>query len=1153
MSKQTDDLQAQWILLSNWLDPSVLAHARASSQASLGKDLCDHLFELQLINADQVQQIRYAVQVQESKVQDKFQAPRSRLSDRLRKQLAPDQTESFVGKYLSRGQYKILEEVSRGGMGAVFRATQLAWNKTVAIKLLLGSHLNEQGLHRFRREVEILASLDHPNIAKILGHGMEEEQPFFVMEFIAGPTFEEIVEQHISEHSVPPEADEISRMLGSVANALNYTHSNDLIHRDVKPSNILISETFEHAVLVDFGLVKEENPASSSALRLSKSGELIGTLDFMSPEQLDPLEFGGQTAAVDVWSFGATLYFGLTGIKPFNAKNHNELLAQILNNKPDEPRNLNADVPQWLNELCLDCLTVTPGVRPTMAEIAQAMNDDEWVSGQSSSKLSHFGPRDLATKWSLVFMVTSVAIILLALFYRASPTPTETKTDETSISPVRDSKSLLAQLRSEDFRTVLAGLNSSKDWPKSDPTHEKIEAQLLYLLEHRDDPIRIETLKVLRHRGSDSPELHRSLFHQLTHKNPQVANEAIASLNRYGPKICKPLREVLERKQFSGHLYALKLLDLLSRKQPGLLQAYDSLLLRLLSSEKSRVAQFSAQLIARRHGMTSADYAKRGERRMNANNLEDAQRDFKLATYIDRDLPKGFLNLARVEIKLQNYSAALTALRVAQKLNPKEVHNFCTSSKVHFALGEYEAAIKDLSTALKIDSKHTHAYSDRAQCYDHLKQYKLAVADISEAIKLEPRNDKLYAARGTLHRKTKNWNRVESDFTAAIKFSSKTSVYYRRRAFNRYNNLKNYKGVDRDCYQYNRIEKVVPPDLLRIWADSAFKINSLINAESLYTTIINSKPQDLEALNARAEVLYAAKKWSKSARDFKKLFSLGYKSPQSYGAALVSYVYADRQEEARKHSITMYKEYPNNKSILSALILYQIKINKPRNAQIMVNRYFKLFPNDPQSHANFARIYYLKKNYGKAIVSVNRAIQMSGATPDFLTLKGKIKIAQSQFQDAIKDLTLAIQKSPNDPKSLMYRAIAYSKNNQPKLALKDIFVSYRMGHRTERVCSLYTSLLNQAKNHNQALKIGLTSIGLHRNHGPLYREITFACLGLAEASTNNRERALYLDQAFRYIKRSLTLGSLSPSKVNEDPRLHLLRQDPRYSELKRQF
>ncbi|MDF1666958.1 MAG: serine/threonine-protein kinase, partial [Planctomycetota bacterium] len=310
MSKQTDDLQAQWILLSNWLEPDVLARARAEFQPSASKDLCDHLFEQHFLSPDQVQQIRYAVQVQESKVQDQFQRPR--LSDRLRKELSPDHTEDFVGQYLGRGQYKILEEVSRGGMGVVFKATQLAWNKTVAIKLLLDSHLNDQGIQRFQREIDILSSLDHPNIAKILGHGIEEEQPFFVMEFIAGPTFEEVVEQHVNEHSVPPESDEISRILGSVANALNYTHSNDLIHRDVKPANILISETHEHAVLVDFGLVKEENPASSAAFRLSKSGEILGTLAYMSPEQLDPLEFGSQTAAVDTWSFGATLYFGLT-------------------------------------------------------------------------------------------------------------------------------------------------------------------------------------------------------------------------------------------------------------------------------------------------------------------------------------------------------------------------------------------------------------------------------------------------------------------------------------------------------------------------------------------------------------------------------------------------------------------------------------------------------------------------------------------------------------------------------------------------------------------------------------------------------------------------------------------------------------------------
>ncbi|MDF1661629.1 MAG: tetratricopeptide repeat protein, partial [Planctomycetota bacterium] len=680
---------------------------------------------------------------------------------------------------------------------------------------------------------------------------------------------------------------------------------------------------------------------------------------------------------------------------------------------------------------------------------------DEWIPGQSTSSLMQFKPRDLAAKWSILFMATSLVIILLTLFLGSSPNPDSKSSGASTPLPVTKAKLMFAQLRSDDFKSTLEGLETAKEWPKDDAAHEELEAQLLYLLEHKDDPIRIETLRVLRHRNSDTPELRRSLFHQLTHKNPQVAQEALTHLNRLGPKIYGSLREVLEQKQFAGHFYALKLLDQLSRKKPRLLQGYESLLYRLLSSADTRVCKFSAQLIARRQGMTATEYAKRGEQRLNANNVKDAQSDLKLATLIQPDIPQGFLNLARAEIKLENFEQALQALNAAQKLNPKDVHSFCTSSKVHFALGKYNDAIDDLSIALRIDPKHTHAYTDRAQCYNALKRFNDAIADMSAAIQLEESNDKLYAARGVFHQKAKHWDKVEADFSTAIKLSSKSSVYYKNRAFNRYYNLKDYKGADRDCFQYSRIEKKMPGDLLKIWADSAFKTKNYKTAESIYSALIKVKANDTNALMARADMRSQLEQWSEASDDYEKLISLGHKSHESYENALRAYLKAKRIKKGDLLAKTMLRQFPNQKSTLTALISFHIQRKSARNAQIVSNRYFQLFPKDPKCHANFARVYRLKKKYPKAMEAVNRAIELNRPSPNLLIIRATIAIELRQYQMAIDDLTVAIQKVPKEPRSFKHRAIAYLANNQPQLALKDIYVAYSQGLTTREVCTLY--------------------------------------------------------------------------------------------------
>lgn len=1140
MNPENDELQAQWILRSNWLQASVLQAARAQKPPQSPLDLCEFLFQRGLLSSEQVQQIRYAAQVQTLGAP----GPAPKLSDRLRQNLSPDSHEGLAGRLIGQGQFRIVEEISRGGMGVVYRGEQIATKKAVAIKFILDSQSDEPTLQRFRREIDALTTLQHPNIAAVLGHGIEGDQPFFIMDFIDGVNFEEFIEEQIRAGSEHPDPTKSTKILGAVARALEYTHQNSFIHRDVKPPNILISEAEQRAFLVDFGLVKEDNPANSGALRLSKSGELIGTLDFMSPEQLDPGAFGRHSSATDVWSFGATMYFALTGNKAFTAKNHTELLAQVLHTRPKAPSKINPQVPPWLSQLCLDCLQLNPEDRPSINDVSQAFRDEEWHSEQNSAALQSL-LKNPVLALSLLFIFLALGTFALAFFLSSnssSAPPPSRSTD--------DSTQILAQLRSVDIRETLAGLGRLKEWRGKESVRREFEAQLLYLLEHKDDLIRIETLRVLRERGNATPNIIQSTFHQFTHKNPRVANEAVKNLVRLGPKVSKALSERLRRVNEPGQNYVLNVLDAQSRADKSILLIHKDSLKPLLTSKDPKVCQHAAQLLARSLGLTATDLAKRGKKRLDNKDYEAAEFDLQVATLLQEDIEEGLANLARAQIALKKYSEALKVLARALIVNPNDVHNHCLTSKIHFGQGRYTDSIDSLTRALTLDPEHAHSYTDRAQCYDKLEMYDKAVLDIRAAIRFDSTNHKLYAASALLNKKAKNWKEAERDLSGAIKANSKRTLYYRQRAIIRYKHLKDYKGADRDAYQFGRLKKEMPSDLVRIWALSATQLNNKKLAGSLWSTLIKKNDKDAEALKARGEIYLDAKKWSQAADDLRRALQEGSQSLKTYKKALKAHALSKKVNEGKAIAKKCLRKFLNDQSALDALLNFYLLVGDELNAQIIANRYLKLFPNNPERHANFARVYLLKNDLQRAAQSIARALKKKPRSANFLITQGIIQLKLGQFANAISGLTMALQKRPRDIRALKIRAEAYILNKQPRLALQDYELAFSAGLETERAFATYVTLLNDLNQSTKALQMGQKGLKRYSNSGKIAFPLLISCLTVLQSESDAPTKKKLTDLAFLYFEITLSSKLYSPSKFDEDPRLRLLRQDPRYQRIK---
>lgn len=281
---------------------------------------------------------------------------------------------TYMGMKFTR--FDILGEIASGAMGVILRAWHIPSKKVCALKVLFDDELDKTVFARFRREAKVLARLEHPNIVKIIEHGYENDDPFLAMEFIVGKNLKDHVRKAIKTQGKAPKPSWAIDILLPIAKAVQYCHERGAIHRDIKPTNILV-ESSGRPVLVDFGLVKKTTILNTSVnASLSNKGEILGTPAYMAPEQLDAKGSHGEIQEkVDVWGFAATLFYCLTGETPYQEESAMATYLALLTKDPRRARAVNPKIPSWLDELCHSCLQREISKRPTMATIISRLEN----------------------------------------------------------------------------------------------------------------------------------------------------------------------------------------------------------------------------------------------------------------------------------------------------------------------------------------------------------------------------------------------------------------------------------------------------------------------------------------------------------------------------------------------------------------------------------------------------------------------------------------------------------------------------------------------------------------------------------------------------------------------------------------------------------
>ena len=256
--------------------------------------------------------------------------------------------------------YEIVEELGRGGMGIVFKARHLPLERTVALKTILAwGVIDEEQVRRFLQEAKAMARLQHPNIVQIYEIGQQGDNPFLAMEYVAGANLSTVL------GGKPWPARKAAELVESLARAIHLAHEQGVLHRDLKPTNILLN-TEGVPKICDFGLAKH----LEDDLEHTRTDQLLGTPSYMAPEQVQHTA-GSQSPAVDIHALGVVLYETLTGRPPYLADNPLDTLQLVLHQDPLPPRRLQPKIPRDLETVCLKCLAKAPQQRyASAAELA---------------------------------------------------------------------------------------------------------------------------------------------------------------------------------------------------------------------------------------------------------------------------------------------------------------------------------------------------------------------------------------------------------------------------------------------------------------------------------------------------------------------------------------------------------------------------------------------------------------------------------------------------------------------------------------------------------------------------------------------------------------------------------------------------------------
>jgi serine/threonine protein kinase/Flp pilus assembly protein TadD len=615
------------------------------------------------------------------------------------------------------GDYELLEEIGRGGQGVVYRARQKSLNRTVALKVIgLGHWATEAHLKRFRREAEAAASLESPGIVPIYEVGERDGSCYFSMKLVEGGQLDEVV-----RHS-PLSTREAAELIAKVARTVHYAHEHGILHRDIKPGNILLDQKGEPH-LTDFGLARLVETEST----VTRTLEVLGTPSYMAPEQA-----GGNNTklsqATDVYGLGAVFYQLLTGQPPFAGGTTYETVKLLLETEPRPPRLLNPKIDRDLSTICLKCLEKDPQRRYSSA-LALAEDLEHWLKHEPiRAKRSGFFTH--TRKWVRRNPSTAVLVTLLfALAVGLSLTVWNRK----------------ARVVIPKSVAVLPFQNLSPD-PDNAYFADAIQEEILTRLAS------IADLKVISRTSTERYQSKPRNLSQIA-KQLGVANILEGSVQKAGDQVRVSVQ--LINAQTDAHLWA----DTYDRKLTDILLVESEIAKRIAESLQTKLTGREEQALAVKptNNPEAYDAYLRGVA-FEAGNYSSVFSDdratqtasfFERAVQLDPNFAIAWARLSRAEALIHATTgsggdASKRALDKAQKLAPNSAETlFALGYYQYQVLGDFRAAEATFVRVSKIYLGNSQVLLALSRVTRRQEHWDASIAYSEQALALNPRNVEL--------------------------------------------------------------------------------------------------------------------------------------------------------------------------------------------------------------------------------------------------------------------------------------------------------------------------------------------------------------------------------------------------------------------------
>jgi TolB-like protein/cytochrome c-type biogenesis protein CcmH/NrfG len=675
-------------------------------------------------------------------------------------------TPAHAGELLGElGDYELLEEVGRGGQGVVYRAHQKSLNRTVALKVIgPGYWATEAHLKRFRREAEAAARLEHPGIVPIHEVGERDGSCYFSMGFVEGGQLDQVIKRE------PMSIRHAAELIAKVARTVHYAHEHGILHRDIKPGNILLDADGEPH-LTDFGLARLVETEST----MTRTMEVLGTPSYMAPEQAV-----GNNAAVssvtDVYGLGAVLYQLLTGQPPFAGGTTYETIKLLIDTEPRPPRVLNPNIDRELSAICLKCLEKDPKRRYSSA-LALAEDLEHWlkhepIRAKPSGIFTH-GRKWVQRKPAIAALVASLVALVAAtswIVWKAEFVP-RLVTNGIAVLPFENlsadpENAYFAEGIQEEILTRLVSIADLKVISRSSTQHYQSKPGNLTEIAKQLGVANI--LEGSVQKAADQVRVNVQLINAPTdsHLWADTYDRKLTDIFSVESEIAKRIAEALQAKLTGREEQALAV------KPTNNTEAYDVYLRGLAFDARSRYSLVSIDLVWKATGFyeravqLDPDFALAWARLSRADALlyfngEDttppsrrgeAKRALENAQRLQPDSAETLLALGYYQYwVLRNYGDAKTTFERASKMLPSSTDVPKALGYIARRQGNWDQSIAYFQQALLLGPRDVELLIDTASTYGFRRQFPAALKLYDRALEITPNDPDVMAAKAGVY------------------------------------------------------------------------------------------------------------------------------------------------------------------------------------------------------------------------------------------------------------------------------------------------------------------------------------------------------------------------------------------------------------------